>query len=58
MDWSRFSTPSSVLSPVRGGVTAKSTGGFFACFSPNSNFLTLVFTLFASLSGRTKGSNL
>ena len=36
MDWSRFSTPSSVRSPARGGVTASSTGGRLLRPSPNN----------------------
>ena len=45
MDWSMFSTPSRVLSPVLGGVTDTSTGrlGFE---SPNSIFLGFSFMVF------------
>ena len=50
MDWSRFSTPSRVRSPVRWGVTASSTGGFWACRSPRRMFLTLILIPYASLS--------
>ena len=49
MDWSRFSTPRRVRSPVRGGVTANSTGGRLLRPSPKSNFLTSVFMLLASV---------
>ena len=43
MDWSRFSTPSRVRSPVLGGVTASSTGLFLSWSSPNSRFFVFSF---------------
>ena len=56
MDWSMFSTPSMVRSPVLGGVTAKSTGVFL---SPLSKSLLMGFSfmvLLLSLLGSSPGS--
>ena len=54
MEPSMFSTPSSVRSPARGGVTASNTGPFFSLSSPNSRFFgfsfnALLLPLWASL---------
>ena len=43
MDWSRFSTPKSVRSPARGGVTASSTGPFLPSSPPNRMFFGFSF---------------
>ena len=55
MDWSMFSTPSMVRSPVLGGVIASNTGFFFS--SANSQLMGLGFMrLFLSLLGSSIGS--
>ena len=43
MDWSRFSTPSRVRSPVLGGVTASRTGPFLPSSFPNRMFFGFSF---------------
>ena len=49
MEASRFSTPSNVRSPLRGGVMASSTGSFFR-WPPSRMFLMLILMISASLS--------
>ena len=48
MEASRFSTPSNVRSPLRGGVMAKSTGSFLRRL-PSRMFLMLIFISFRLL---------
>ena len=43
MDWSMFSTPSSVRSPVLGGVTARRTGLLLPLSVPNRMFFGFSF---------------
>ena len=56
MEPSRFSTPSRVCSPVRGGVTASKAGGLFLRLPPNSlwtesSFIACFFSFSVSARG-------
>ena len=54
MEPSMFSTPSSVRSPVLGGVTASSTGAFLPPSFPNSRFFGFSFIGDAGLGRKSR----